>query len=88
MQATGIGPTGKVSPPTRGWTMKVAVARSKEVGFPAHAGMDPRRGIRRLTGAQGFPAHAGMDPGQTSGCGIIAWIAGFPAHAGMDPIHV
>ena len=34
------------------------------LGFPAHAGMDPRATPARRWGAVGFPAHAGMDPGQ------------------------
>ena len=35
--------TGMASPPTRGWTRRRAQHVSDGVGFPAHAGMDPRR---------------------------------------------
>ena len=81
----------EASPHTRGWT-------PADVGFPAHAGMDPGRFAR------GFPAHAGMDPRhrtalpacrqrlpRTRGDGpeplLALWRGhgGFPAHAGMDP---
>ena len=34
-------PSNTVSPPTRGWTLKAALRILRDVGFPAHAGMDP-----------------------------------------------
>ena len=49
-----------VSPPTRGWTRELILQCDIEVGFPAHAGMDPEEAHHdRRSG--GFPAHAGMD---------------------------
>ena len=83
-----------VSPHTRGWTRRPTSHRgfhrhagmdsdSPLHGFPAHAGMDPRRHRRRDGSArQGFPAHAGMDPG-LGHWSMRARVS--PAHAGMDP---
>ena len=40
---------GWASPHTRGWTAREAAAGPGEPGFPAHAGMDPRRRARSPT---------------------------------------
>ena len=55
------------------------------LGFPAHAGMDPRIDLDHAA-TIGFPAHAGMDPrtGHAVSPPTLA-ARGFPAHAGMDP---
>ena len=50
-----------VSPPTRGWTAWKADRSATEDGFPAHAGMDPRRGRQALGGSR-FPRPRGDGP--------------------------
>ena len=50
-----------VSPHTRGWTLRWGVARDRERGFPAHAGMDPRQ-IAQVAKTQGFPRTRGDGP--------------------------
>ena len=51
----------RVSPPTRGWTLGRAFDRFAYPGFPAHAGMDPRRRTGRR-GSRGFPRPRGDGP--------------------------
>ena len=50
-----------VSPPTRGWTLLIEEEVRLQVGFPAHAGMDPWRycGVNPL---DGFPRPRGDGP--------------------------
>ena len=65
----GDGPPAKVtatagapaSPHTRGWTREDAGPRREAAGFPAHAGMDPRR-ASGSTGAGGLPRTRGDGP--------------------------
>ena len=52
---------GKVSPPTRGWTRRERRAPQTGLGFPAHAGMDPRARGRRPPGRR-FPRPRGDGP--------------------------
>ena len=63
----------RASPHTRGWTQAESTYQGRDIGFPAHAGMDPdRAGV--LHSIVGFPAHAGMDPPRTparlESCGL------------------
>ena len=57
----GGGTSGKVSPPTRGWTRTSTSLRGRRLGFPAHAGMDPLLSSpgRPITG---FPRPRGDGP--------------------------
>ena len=50
-----------VSPPTRGWTDQLFLVVRPRVGFPAHAGMDPRHRLRRSTKRR-FPRPRGDGP--------------------------
>ena len=50
-----------VSPPTRGWTVEAHEEISRRSGFPAHAGMDLRRGVDRAAPAR-FPRPRGDGP--------------------------
>ena len=50
-----------VSPPTRGWTRSLASRLQALLGFPAHAGMDPR-GADRLGSPRRFPRPRGDGP--------------------------
>ena len=50
-----------VSPPTRGWTLGMAKAVYRDIGFPAHAGMDPAR-ASVLRDSPGFPRPRGDGP--------------------------
>ncbi len=50
-----------VSPPTRGWTSVEVAALPAELGFPAHAGMDPQY-IRREPVILRFPRPRGDGP--------------------------
>ena len=49
------------SPHTRGWTPRVVEGVADRGGFPAHAGMDPRRRPRRLAAAR-LPRTRGDGP--------------------------
>ena len=49
------------SPHTRGWTVYIALHVNRKVGFPAHAGMDPRRSTRS-SGRSGLPRTRGDGP--------------------------
>ena len=51
-----------VSPPTRGWTVTAVIATLNVIGFPAHAGMDPRPATRSLSQIR-FPRPRGDGPG-------------------------
>ena len=51
----------RVSPHTRGWTRSGRAGRSARLGFPAHAGMDPRHRARSPTDAW-FPRTRGDGP--------------------------
>ena len=51
----------RVSPPTRGWTDRVDRPHVQSVGFPAHAGMDPRAWSIRSAVAR-FPRPRGDGP--------------------------
>ena len=44
VSSTSTGPVKSASPHTRGWTRNAAAGCDGLQGFPAHAGMDPRRG--------------------------------------------
>ena len=59
--AVGSGCTPD-SPHTRGWTQTRTAGRSKEQGFPAHAGMDPAPAPSRRPG-RGIPRTRGDGPG-------------------------
>ncbi len=50
-----------VSPPTRGWTVLDGRDSAQALGFPAHAGMDPRP-CRCCPGSTGFPRPRGDGP--------------------------
>ena len=52
---------GRVSPPTRGWTLLRLYAHVRKEGFPAHAGMD-RRDDAVLFTFLGFPRPRGDGP--------------------------
>ena len=54
-----------VSPPTRGWTVRLGRGPCHAVGFPAHAGMDPR-GSHDWPGANWFPRPRGDGPSSTA----------------------
>ena len=71
-----------VSPHTRGWTLALIARRRVDLGFPAHAGMDPRTcGSRSST--RRFPRTRGDGP--RADRHHPDGRHGFPAHAGMDP---
>ena len=53
--------TSQVSPPTRGWTRSRQSRNDADVGFPAHAGMDPP-GIAALRRRARFPRPRGDGP--------------------------
>ena len=53
--------TKPVSPPTRGWTRDADDGVGHHLGFPAHAGMDPRRSCRHRRGSR-FPRPRGDGP--------------------------
>ena len=52
----------EVSPPTRGWTVKLLHCGIAPNGFPAHAGMDPEQAATEDPAA-GFPRPRGDGPG-------------------------
>ena len=69
---TDPGTTAAASPHTRGWTAAVADDRGQELGFPAHAGMDPSPPIfgarsRRLPRTRGDGPSSGSAAYQRSG---------------------
>ena len=51
----------EVSPHTRGWTHREGSPQHQGVGFPAHAGMDPRRQADQ-GGRRRFPRTRGDGP--------------------------
>ena len=53
--------SGRVSPPTRGWTSERSAHRHPRSGFPAHAGMDPRSRSSRSP-SRWFPRPRGDGP--------------------------
>ena len=57
----GVGRDGWVSPHTRGWTRWDAAVTGASAGFPAHAGMDPRRCSGSFS-ARRFPRTRGDGP--------------------------
>ena len=57
---------------------------TRDMGFPAHAGMDPLMPARWTGGSPGFPRPRGDGPVSLGG-GAGQLHRGFPAHAGMDP---
>ena len=57
-----VPPVAWVSPPTRGWTRYRYHGPQGPLGFPAHAGMDPR-GLRSPAYREGFPRPRGDGPG-------------------------
>ena len=57
-----LGAAAAVSPHTRGWTWARSPTRPRGRGFPAHAGMDPRRRRSRNRGTR-FPRTRGDGPG-------------------------
>ena len=70
----GDGPTPEViravsrlvSPPTRGWTAEGCAVQDRPVGFPAHAGMDPRHRNTPVAGSW-FPRPRGDGPNPVNG---------------------
>ena len=54
-------PSASGSPPTRGWTAHIHWASCAKLGFPAHAGMDPRT-CRHGAGGRRFPRPRGDGP--------------------------
>ena len=86
------------SPHARGWTDRRDGVGARTVGFPARAGMDPRRD-RPRRGAAGIPRTRGDGPRRADVDGSRpadsrtrgarpAGRAGFPARAGMDPVEL
>ena len=78
--------TSGVSPPTRGWTAGVPTGRDPDLGFPAHAGMDPSQDVRSWPG----PTDRVSPPTRGWTFAIVPHKPihlGFPAHAGMDRFH-
>ena len=59
-----VAGTGMVSPPTRGWTHDTKSCRRSEIGFPAHAGMDPHTPSGPHQ-SEGFPRPRGDGPAAT-----------------------
>ena len=53
--------TTRASPHTRGWTQLVGLGADQPHGFPAHAGMDPRRASRQAS-RPGLPRTRGDGP--------------------------
>ena len=73
-----------VSPPTRGWTVKIGPVGAECSGFPAHAGMDPLGGPGyRHSAEEVSPPTRGWT---IRGVQVLNAHRGFPAHAGMDLI--
>ena len=58
---TGDRTDPEVSPPTRGWTLHRRRRHGNSIGFPAHAGMDLKRG-RCQRPSLGFPRPRGDGP--------------------------
>ena len=56
----------RASPHTRGWTPRDVPRRQDGAGFPAHAGMDPRRSCRRASSRR-LPRTRGDGPRSASG---------------------
>ena len=63
-----------VSPPTRGWTPHPTPGTDRGGGFPAHAGMDLRRGGRKMP-VGGFPRPRGDGPDSDTGPSPRAWVS-------------
>ena len=61
-------PAPPVSPPTRGWTPHDCLLCRALMGFPAHAGMDPRRSSVSVA-IGGFPRPRGDGPDHACGSG-------------------
>ncbi len=80
--ATAIAAVVEASPHTRGWTRGAVLGRGQRHGFPAHAGMDPKRARRPCRTTTASPHTRGWTR-STNPAPVN--IAGFPAHAGMDP---
>ena len=74
----------RVSPPTRGWTLSRRHSRRQSVGFPAHAGMDPRWQPRTRC-RYGFPRPRGDGPARGSGAIDPGWVS--PPTRGWTPLH-
>ena len=71
-----------VSPHTRGWTRGAEAAPAGHLGFPAHAGMDPRRSGRHASGAW-FPRTRGDGPCARPGSAAGRWVS--PHTRGWTP---
>ena len=75
-------PEAVASPHTRGWTRRRRLVEEPLPGFPAHAGMDPRRPATRRYASAASPHTRGWTRARLAG---LPSPAGFPAHAGMAP---
>ena len=62
-------PLTQVSPHTRGWTVAVSVEHPGDLGFPAHAGMDPS-GSTGWPRARRFPRTRGDGPPPSTRIGL------------------